>query len=107
MTTGDNLQPFHLHGNAPDADERVMIFAKEHHIQKLADSEAWCMDDNFTMAPSIFMQLYVIQGRVSGVCVPLVYALLQRKTQTSYESMFRVLKEHGCDPSVVIIDFGL
>ena len=39
----DNLQPFHLHDNAPDADERVMIFAKEHHIQKLADSDvgAW------------------------------------------------------------------
>jgi hypothetical protein len=107
MTTADNPQPFHLHDNAPDADERVMIFAKEHHIQKLADSDAWCMDDNFAMAPSIAMQLYVIQGRVSGVCVPLVYVLLQRKTQTSYESMFRVLKEHGCDPSVVIIDFGL
>jgi hypothetical protein len=65
------------------------------------------MDDNFTMAPSIFMQLYVIQGRVSAVCVPLVYVLLQRKTQTCYESMFGVLKEHGCDPSVVIIDCGL
>ena len=79
MTTGDNLQPFHLHDNVPDA-ERVMIVAKEHHIQKLADSEAWCMDDNFAMALSIFMQLYVIQGRISGVCVPLVYVILQRKT---------------------------
>jgi hypothetical protein len=37
------------------------------------------------------MQLYVIQGRVSGVFVPLVYVLLQRKTQASYESMFGVL----------------
>ena len=60
-------QPFLLHDNGPDADERVVIFAKEHHIQKLADSDVWCMDGNFAMAPSIFMQLYVIQGRVSGV----------------------------------------
>ena len=105
MTTGDNPQPFLLHDNGPDADEPVVIFAKEHHVQKLADSDVWCMDGNFAMAPSIFMQLYVIQGRVFGVCVPLVYVLFQRKTQTSYESMFRVLEEHGCDPSVVIIDF--
>jgi hypothetical protein len=98
MTTGDNPQPFLLHDNGSDATERVVIFAKEHHIQKLADSNVWCMDGNFAMAPSIFMQLYVIQGRVSGVFVP-----LQRKTR--YESMFCVLEEHGCDPSVVIIDF--
>jgi hypothetical protein len=39
-----------VHDNAPDADERVMIFAKEHHIQKLANSDTLCMDDNFTMA---------------------------------------------------------
>ena len=100
MTTGDNPQPFLLHDNGSDANERVVIFAKEHHIQKLADSNVWCMDGNFAMAPSIFMQLYVIQGSVSGVFVP-----LQRKTRTSYESMFCVLEEHGCDPSVVIIDF--
>ena len=105
MTTGDKPQPFLLHDNGPDADERVVIFTKEHHIQKLADSDVWCMDGNFAMAPSIFMQLYVIQGRISGVFVPLVYVLLQRKTQTRCESMFRVLEEHGCDPSVVIIDF--
>jgi hypothetical protein len=60
-------QPFLLHDNGPDADENVVIFAKEHHIQKLADSDVWCMHGNFAMAPSIFMQLYVIQGRVSGV----------------------------------------
>ena len=33
------------------------------------------------------------------------YALLQRKTQTSYETMLRVLEEAGCDPFVVIVDF--
>ena len=44
MTTDDNPQPFLLHDNGSDADERVVIFAKEHHIQKLADSDVWCMD---------------------------------------------------------------
>ena len=34
-----------------------------------------------------------------------MYALLQRKTQTTYEQFFRILDESGCDPSSVIIDF--
>ena len=91
MTTDDNPQPFLLHDNGSDADERVVIFAKEHHIQTLSDSDVWCMDGNFAIAPSISMQLYVIQGCASPVFVPLVYVLLQRKTQASYESMFGVL----------------
>ena len=40
-----------------------------------------------------------------GVFLPLAYVLLQRKTQTSYEAMFPILEEHGCDPSTVMIDF--
>ena len=38
-------------------------------------------------------------------CLTFVYALLQRKTQTIYETMLRVLEETGCDPSIVIVDF--
>ena len=60
MTTGDNPQPFLLHDNGSDANEPVVIFAKEHHIQKLADSDVWCMDGNFAMAPSIFMSSRVV-----------------------------------------------
>ena len=37
--------------------------------------------------------------------LPFVYALLQRKTQTIYETMLRVLEETGCDPSRVIVHF--
>ena len=37
--------------------------------------------------------------------LPFAFALLQRKTQTSYEAMLHVLEEAGCDTSVVIVDF--
>ena len=61
------------------------------------------MDGNFAIAPTIFMQLCVIQGKVSGDFVPLAYVLLQRKTRTSYEAVLHVLEEHGCDPNVTIV----
>ena len=34
-----------------------------------------------------------------------MFALLQRKTQVTYEEVIRVPEESGCDPSKVIIDF--
>lgn len=105
MTQGDNPTRFLLYDNGTAADERIIIFASETHLAQLAASDTWCMDGNFAMAPHIFMQLYVIQARVSNVFLPMIYILLQRKTQTSYEAMFRVLEANGCDPSLVIIDF--
>lgn len=96
----------HLHyDNGLEADERIIIFCSPNHLEVLAGCAEWCMDGTFSVAPRLFTQLYVIQGRVNGVHFPLVYALLQRKTQTTYEQFFRILEESGCDPSSVIIDF--
>ena len=53
------------------------------------------MDGTFGVASYIFSQLYVIEGRVNGVLLPLplVYVLLlKRKTQT-----LRIFEERGCD----------
>ena len=60
------------------------------------------MDGTFSTAPKLFGQLYVIQGNIDGVYLPLVYALLQHKTQVTHEGVFRVLEESGCDPRKVI-----
>ena len=49
--------------------------------------------------------MYVVQRKYNGVFLPFAYALLQRKSQTSYEAMLRILEEAGYDPSVVIVDF--
>ncbi|XP_076044781.1 uncharacterized protein LOC143027383 [Oratosquilla oratoria] len=94
-----------LFDNGPEADERVIIFASPAHLEKLIASDEWCMDGTFSVAPRLFTQLYVIQGRVGEGYLPLAFALLQRKTQTSYEQVFRVLEEHGCDPASVVVDF--
>ena len=100
------ILPIFLHyDNGPTADERVIVFGARDHIHQLASCDIWCMDGTFSVAPSLFSQLYVILGQVSGVFQPLVYALLQRKTQTTYETLLNVLLEARCDPSVIIIDF--
>ena len=47
----------------------------------------------------------MIHGQIDNVFLPLAYVLLQRKTQTTYEIMLRVLEQARCDPSVIIVDF--
>ncbi|XP_076061379.1 uncharacterized protein LOC143037146 [Oratosquilla oratoria] len=94
-----------LYDNGPAADERIIVFASPGHLEQLAACDDWCMDGTFSVAPRLFTQLYVVQGRIAEGYFPLAFALLQRKTQTTYEELFRVLEQHGCDPSTVIVDF--
>ena len=72
------------------------------------------MDGNFAMAPNLFRngQLYVIMSQAnSGVVIPEVFALLQRKTQASYEYLFSTISEHClrlgflANPRNIMIDF--
>ena len=79
LTVGINPEALVLHDSGRDSNERIIIFAKNGHVQKLAECDKWCMDGNFAVAPPLFLQLYVILGRVAGSFVPLVYALLELK----------------------------
>ena len=66
------------------------------------------------MAPNLFRngQLYVLMSQAnSGVVTPEVFALLQRKTQVSYEYLFSTISEHClrlgflANPRNIMIDF--
>ena len=47
-----------LYDNGPDADERVIVFETEVHLQQLASCDTLCMDATFVVAPRLFHQLY-------------------------------------------------
>ena len=105
QTVGPNSTQFLYYDNSHEAEERVIIFSTEDHLHRLATCDTWCMDGTFSVAPRLFHQLYVIHGQIDNVFLPLVYVLLQRKTQTTYEIMLRVLEQARCDPSVIIVNF--
>ena len=60
LTAGDNPEDFVFFDNGPGADSRIIAFATEDDLRRLAASEKWFMDGNFSMAPPHFLQLYVI-----------------------------------------------
>jgi MULE transposase domain len=98
-------------------NERVLIFSTFDNIAYLAQSPFWIMDGTFKTVPTIFTQLYTIHGRIGGEdnsrIMPLVYALMSRKSEECYKTLFQDLidfsDEHSIDlqPQFVLTDFEI
>ncbi|KAK4885203.1 hypothetical protein RN001_001474 [Aquatica leii] len=80
-------------------------------LQKFVIEGAIYVDGNFSLAPPLFTQLYVVRVKVQEVFVICAYSLLQKKTQSTYETMLRAIvsaceeKNLFPDPTNVHIDF--
>ena len=94
-TPGENPERFIQYDNGINSSERI-IFSADGHLQRLIASSTWCMDGNFHMAPKLFTQLYIIHAKIGECFYPLAFALMEKKTQASYEIMFRELFRFGC-----------
>ena len=110
-TGGDNPRPFLIHDSGPDSRDRIVVFASQRSLQLLARSHTWFMYGTFSVAPSIFTQLYVIRAPIGTSAVSCVYALLSGKQQSMYEELLQAVltkcEEYDLypDPTTVITDF--
>jgi len=108
---GDKSTRFLLHDNGIDETERIIVFATDNCLKYLTEASTWYMDGNFSMAPLIFQQLYVIRVKVNGVFITAAFILLKNKTESSYEEMLQIII-HKCaernlfpDPQIINVDF--
>ncbi|CAN7940556.1 unnamed protein product, partial [Ixodes pacificus] len=99
---------FLLHDTESGDSDRIIVFATTENIKKLGDSTLWFADGTFKVFP-LFYQVYTIHGFLHGTFVPLVFALLSNKTQSTYTRLFGVLRAHISHPCVKLIytDFEL
>ena len=79
-TAMENPDNFLLYDSGPMADSRVVVFAADQCLEKLASAETWFMDGNFSMAPPLFQQLYVVRVPLGETAFSVAYALLTNKT---------------------------
>ena len=112
-TAGENPDNFLLYDSGPMADSRVVVFAADQCLEKLASAETWFMDGNFSMAPPLFQQLYVVRVPLGETANSVAYALLTNKTQQTYEELLEALVDGCCernwdgDPKTIILDFEI
>ena len=93
QTTSGNR--FLLYDNNDLNNNRIIIFATDEQMQILGQSGKWFMDGCFKIAPrGLFMQVYIICVEFGNRSTPLVYALLQRKLQATYEEVLRALNNY-------------
>lgn len=104
---------FLLKDNGPESSERIIIFALDSSLEQLANADTWFIDGNFGLAPEHFLQLYVIRIQVKNIFITPVFCLLERKTENTYEEMFKIIlnecnnRELYPDPLYFNVDFEI
>jgi hypothetical protein len=96
-------------------EDRILLFTTVANIRNLERSRLWIMDGTFKTVPTLFRQLYTIHGRIGGIensrIMPLVYALMSRKTRECYERLFQDLIDFSNEqdihlqPQFILTDF--
>ena len=61
-----------------------VIFTTKLNLQTLCSADTLLMDGTFKSCPKPFCQLYTILAYVNTFYIPLVFALLPDKTQSTY-----------------------
>ena len=92
-TGGDNPNTFLRHDSGPNARDRVVVFATDESLRALCRANTWFMDGNFSLAPPVFEQLYVIRAPLGTTCISCVYALLPGKTEAVYTQMLEAVSD--------------
>ena len=94
---------FLLHDSGPQDETRVIVFATLPGLDLLSLSDDWFCDETFSTAPNVFYQIYTTHASVEGCLIPIVYALLPDKKESTYCRLVSILKVDS--PKRVTIDF--
>lgn len=86
---------------------RMLMFGSQESIDFLRNSPDWFMDGTFDTVPPQFLQLYTVHGYNRGRNAVGIYALLQNKTEATYERMMNHVNflTGGVVPNSINIDF--
>lgn len=106
--------PF-LQDEEPEPEQpRIIVLGTKDNLKKLGRSSTWFSDGTFSVCPSLFTQLYTIHGMYGDVALPLIYALLPDKAESTYIRVLEAIKDKAeqfqvnfPEPETVVSDFEL
>ena len=86
---------------------RLLLFGTPKFLNLLKESVSWYCDGTFKVVPEHFFQLYTIHAQKDGYLFPCVYALLNSKSESTYDRIFLKLLEIEpvLNPSSIMVDF--
>lgn len=105
MTVEPNPQKFLFYDNC--INNLIIIFACSDCLEILSKNNPVFMDGSFSSRSKGFYQLYVVHVIYKMNPLPVVYALLPKKTQTVYVELLMTLKDTCSLVKSFSIDFEL
>ena len=79
-----------IHNSGP-ISQRVMVFATDEALWHLATQSRWFVDGAFSVAPTLFKQVFTIWTKWGKTAVTCCYALLSGKAQEIYVEVIQTL----------------
>ena len=99
-------EKFYYDDSGANDQERILVFTTEANIKLLEKNRVWYCDGTFDITPTLFTQLYSIHVIVHNKNLPMIYALLPNKLETTYIKLFKMIKSYlKHQPESVNIDF--
>lgn len=88
---------------------RILIFSSENQLRILGSSRHVQFDGTFKVTPAQFYQLFVIHAVRDGVILPCVFCCTEDKSQDTYTSIFKIIKDRlpEWSPETAMCDFEL
>ena len=91
----------------------MLVFGMSENLSKLANLDTIYVDGTFATCPSLYCQLFTINGIINGQQFPLVYGFLPTKSRADYNRFFTIVKEEmqnqglTFQPTTIMSDFEL
>ena len=97
---------FLMYDSGPSED-RLLIFSTERDLDYLKNSKELFADGTFKTAPLLFDQIYTLHAKLEKQVVPLVFALMNKRTTESYIRMLNAVKQliPTWNPEVITTDY--
>ena len=98
--TGEN---FLLHDDGDS--NKILIFGMQENLLKLSELDIIYVHGTFSTCPSLFHQLFTINGFVDGQQFPLVCRFLPTKSRADYNRFFTIMKEEMQNRGLIFATF--
>uniref|UniRef100_A0A5S6R0K2 FLYWCH-type domain-containing protein n=1 Tax=Trichuris muris TaxID=70415 RepID=A0A5S6R0K2_TRIMR len=84
---------FLLYDSGLGDPDRILIFGRQSQGASSMQMKALYADGTFSIVPNIFEQLYVLLADRGGFVLPVLYALLPNKQESTYSRMFGAIRD--------------
>lgn len=68
-----------------DDDAHLFMFGTSENLSLLEVHDHWFIDGTFKVSPAIYTQLFTVHAFTDNSANPLIYVLMNEKTQVAYE----------------------